>query len=130
MASRAKVRRLWREVRLASVLLVWAAFGTSLFVYFDSGIILHRAAPAAPATQADNQADNDDNIYTGSIVVVPRDGDRCWRMTLDNRTGRMWGDGYVDCDAVVSTLAENNRKSGIRSVRMQSISSAFRNGGN
>lgn len=119
MAARAKVHWLWRDLRLVYVLLVWAAFGLSLFYFFNGGIMLHGAAPP-PVAQ------NDDEIYTGSIVVVPPRGDQCWQMMLDNRTGRMWENGYVDCYRAVRELAENKRSGAISSIRIQSISNAFR----
>ena len=124
MASRASVRRFWRDIRVVYVLLVWAAFTTGLFVYFDSSITLHRVAPPAPASQADK----DDELYTGSIVVVPRFGNDCWKMMIDNRTGRMWENGYVDCDSVVGTLAESERNGATSSARLNAIGAAFRDG--
>ena len=42
-----RVRRFayfWRDLRLVYVLLVWAAFATALFVYFDSGVTFHGTA--------------------------------------------------------------------------------------
>ena len=76
MASRAPVRWFWRDMRLVFVLLVWAAFGIGLLAYLDSSISfsLHRPAPAPPQAVADAE------LYTGSIVVVPSRGDRCWQM--------------------------------------------------
>jgi hypothetical protein len=50
-------------------------------------------------------------------------------MMRDNRTGRMWENGYVDCYVAVSDLAENKRNGAISSVRIPSISSAFRGQG-
>jgi hypothetical protein len=57
--------------------------------------------------------------------VQPR-GNQCWQMMLDNRTGRMWENGYVDCYAAVRQLAENKSNGPISSVRIESISDAFR----
>ena len=136
MASRAKVQWLWRDMRLLYVLLVWAAFASSLFYFFNGGMMFqdtaklfrnagkmsqHGAAPASPS-----QVQNGDEIYTGSIIVVPPRGDQCWQIMLDNRTGRMWENGYVDCYLAVSQLAENKRNGAISSIRIQSISDAFR----
>ncbi len=129
MASRAKVHWLWRDLRLLYVLLVWVAFGCSLFYFFNGGIMFQGAAimpPYGAASAPPAQAQNDNEIYTGSIIVVPPRGDQCWQMMLDNRTGRMWETGYVDCYLAVRELAENKRSGAISSVRMQSISNAFR----
>jgi hypothetical protein len=123
-AARAKVHWLWRDLRLVYVLLVWTAFASSLFIYFNGGITLRRAAPVAPPL-----VENDDEIYTGSVIVVPPRGDQCWQMMLDNRTGRMWENGYVNCYVAVSQLADSKRSGAISSIRMQSISTAFRGEG-
>jgi hypothetical protein len=129
MASREKVHWLWRDLRLLAVLLVWAAFGSSLFYFFNGEIMFHGAAivpPRGAASAPPPQARNENEIYTGSIIVVPPRGDKCWQMMLDNRTGRMWENGYVDCYVAVRELAENKRSGTISSVRIQSISDAFR----
>jgi len=129
MASRVKVQWLWRDLRLLYVLLVWAAFGSSLFYFFNGGIMFQGAASVPPhrfASAPPPQTQSDDEIYTGSVIVVPPRGDKCWQMMLDNRTGRMWENGYVDCYVAVRELAENKRNGAISSVRMQSISNAFR----
>ena len=68
-----------------------------------------------PPPQAKTKAQIDDEIYTGSIIVVPPTGDQCWQMMIDNRTGHMWETGYVDCYAAVSELAENKRSGAISS---------------
>jgi hypothetical protein len=128
MAARAKVHWLWRDLRLVYVLLVWAAFSSSLFYFFNGGIMLRGAAPVPPP-QAQSQAQSDDEIYTGSIIVVPPSGDQCWQMMLDNRTGRMWENGYVNCDVAVSQFANNKRSGAVSSIRIQSISDAFRGDG-
>lgn len=126
MASRVPVRWFWRDVRLVFVLLVWAAFGTGLFAYFDGGIDLTvNWRPAPPAPPAPPQTSSDDALYTGSIVVVPPQGDRCWQMMLDNRTGRMWESGYMDCDTVVDALTDS-RRTGASAVRLNAIGATFR----
>ena len=124
MASRAKVHWLWRDLRLVYVLLVWAAFSSSLFYFFNGGIPLWGAAAVPPPL-----VESDDEIYTGSIIIVPPRGDQCWQMMLDNRTGRMWESGYINCDVVVSQLANNKRRGAVSSIRIQSISDAFRGDG-
>ncbi len=136
MATRVTDRWLWRDLRLVYVLLVWAAFGFSFFYFFSGDIFgggifsgditLRGNAPAQPQR---SQAQSDDEIYTGSIIVVPPRGDQCWQMMLDNRTGRMWENGYVNCYTAVRQLAETKRSGAISSIRIQSISDAFRGDG-
>ena len=123
MASRA-VPRLWHDVRLVYVLLLWAAFVAGLYFFFDGGISLHRAAPAKSVAQSAN----DDKLYTGSIIVVPRTGHDCWKLMLDNRTGRMWENGYVDCDMIAGVLAANQHNIAARAGRLHAIGAAFRDG--
>jgi hypothetical protein len=129
MVLRVKGRWLWRDLRLVYVLLVWAAFALS-FLFFFSGDIFSggftlRGKPGVPP----QQVQSDDEIYTGSIIVVPPRGDQCWQMMLDNRTGRMWENGYVNCYTAVRQLAETKRSGAISSIRIQSISDAFRGDG-
>jgi hypothetical protein len=95
-----KVYWLWRDLRLLYVLLVWAAFGASLFYVFDKRIVFRGTAIVLPHRTASArlpQAQSDDEFYTGAVIVVQPCGDRCWQMTLDNRTGRMWENSCVDC---------------------------------
>jgi hypothetical protein len=131
MASRVTDRWLWRDLRLVYVLLVWAAFGFSIF-YFFGGSIFGGGMFSGGNTLRGNapdpaqQAQSDDEIYTGSIIIVPPRGDQCWQMMLDNRTGRMWENGYVNCYVAVRQLADNKRSGAISSIRIQSISDAFR----
>jgi hypothetical protein len=127
MAWRTDLSVVKRDLRLVYVLLVWAAFSFTFFYVFSGGIKPHRVEhKPPPAAQAKSKAQSDDEIYTGSIIVVPPTGYQCWQMMLDNRTGRMWETGYVDCYAAVSELAELKRTSFLNSRRIQSISSAFR----
>jgi hypothetical protein len=130
MAWRANFSSLRHDLRLVYVLLVWAAFAFTLFYVFSGSIKSQRVkhAPPPPA-QARTQAEIDDEIYTGSIILVPPTGDQCWQMMIDNRDGRMWETGYVDCYVAVSELAENKRAGTISSKRIQSISNAFRGTG-
>jgi hypothetical protein len=106
------------------VLLVWVAFAVGLFIYFDNGITFHAAPTPVPAAQAAN----DDELYTGSIVIVPPSGDECWQMMLDNRTGRMWESGYIGCDAVAGVLAESQRDTKARTGRLNAIGAFFHAG--
>lgn len=64
---------------LLYVLLVWAALGTSLFYFFNGGIMFPGAAVVPPyrAASAPPQAQGDDEIYTGSIIVVQPRGNQC-----------------------------------------------------
>ena len=121
MAARASVPRVWDDRRLVYVLLLWAAFAAGLLAYFGTSYALHRAPPARPAAQG-----HLDQIYTGSIIVMPASGNECWKMMLDNRTGRMWEDGYLNCDAAIGEFAVSQRGKQARVGRLNAIGSAFR----
>jgi hypothetical protein len=123
MAARAAVSYLRRDLRLVYVLFVWAAFATALILFLDGGASFHGGA-ARPTPAA--QAANDDALYTGSVIVVPRTGNDCWKMMLDNRTGRMWEGGYVDCDATVGLLAQGEASTQARAGRLTAIGASFR----
>jgi hypothetical protein len=129
MASRVTDRWLWRDLRLVYVLLVLAAFGFSLFFFFSGNIFSGGFMLRVKAPEPAQQAQSDDEIYTGSIIIVPPRGDQCWQMMLDNRTGRMWENGYVDCYVAVRQFAENKRSGAISTIRIRSIMDAFRGEG-
>lgn len=120
MTRRAPAHWFWRDLRLVYWLLVWVAFASSLAVYFHGGVTLWHATPVAPPIQNDNE------LYTGSVFVMPPYGDHCWEVLLDNRSGRMWDYSPVDCDAFPSQVAKKGRKPDANSNRLHSISSAFR----
>lgn len=124
MAARASVPRVRDDSRLVYVLLLWAAFAAGLLAYFGTGHALNRAPPARPAAQGHVDA----QVYTGSIIVMPRTGNDCWKMMLDNRTGRMWEDGYLNCDTAVGERASKERTTRERVGRLHAIGSAFRDG--
>jgi len=57
-----------------------------------------RAGQAA-TTAAAGQNDND--VYTGSIVYMPDNGTLCRQLLFDNETGQFTDNGYVDCDQAI-----------------------------
>ena len=127
MASRASLRWLWRDIRLVYVLLVWAAAAAGLFAYFGA-LDATPAKPTAPLAQIAKGADSGkaNKIYIGSIVAVPPRGNSCWEMKIDNRTGRLWSNGYVACDRVAGAFADFMRVRSARSARLSAIGQAFR----
>jgi len=124
MAARASSHRHWilRDIPRTYVLLVWLAFGAALLIYSNdwhpSGWTTLRqeasVKPAAPTVEH----------YTGSIILVPPRGDNCRQMMLDNRTGKMWDNGYVNCYEAVSR-PDKEQRGGISSLRMNAIGKAF-----
>ena len=77
--------------------------------------------PGAVSKQQPNNASNAE-LYTGSIILVPTQGEQCLERALDNRTGQMWDKGYVNCYDVVRNTAKN---SGLSASRIRSIGNAF-----
>jgi hypothetical protein len=126
MASRVpSVHWFYRDLRLSYVLLVWVAFCISLFVHFGIPDAIPRNS-AAPTKTTTLPHDDSDVHYTGSIISVPARGDWCRQTMLDNRTGKIWDNGYVNCYDVVTHLIEQKQSSAVTSVRLNAISSAFR----
>ena len=124
MAARALSHRCWmlRDVPRTYVLLVWLAFGIALLIYSNdwhpSGwSALRREAAVTPPVSAVEQ-------YTGAIIVVPTRGENCWQLMLDNRTGRMWEKGYVNCYEAVPRPGKDQR-GGMSTLRMNAIGKAF-----
>jgi hypothetical protein len=54
---------------------------------------------------------------------VPGRGDLCWQRTIDNRTGKMWDKGYVNCYEAVAQ--EKDPRVGMSSARINAIGKAF-----
>ncbi|HET7911814.1 MAG TPA: hypothetical protein VFL49_07275 [Pseudolabrys sp.] len=114
-------RWMLRDIPRTYVLLVWLAFGIAVLIYSNdwhpSGwtALRHEAATAKPPAPVDN--------YTGSIIVVPTRGENCWQMMIDNRTGRMWDKGVVNCYEV--SRPDRDQRSGMSSLRINAIGKAF-----
>jgi hypothetical protein len=119
MATQVSLHSFWRDGRMVSVLLVWAAFVVALLIYFNGEILPHRAAPG---TAAPSRAAVDDELYTGSLILVPRSGDECRKLLFDNRSGMMWEGGSFDCYAVAKM---NESRPTLGYMRMKAIHSSF-----
>ena len=125
MAARVSSRRRWflRDVPRTYVLFVWLTFGLAAFIYANdwhpSGWSKLRQEAAAKPPQR-----RDAEYYTGSIVIVPARGEYCWQRMIENRTGKMWDKGYVNCYEAVSPL-EKDQRVGMSSARMNAIGKAF-----
>jgi hypothetical protein len=125
MPARVSSRRRWflRDIPRTYVLFVWLAFGLAIFLYaYDwrpSGWSVLRQQEAAAKPQR-----RDAEYYTGAIVIVPARGDYCWQRMIDNRTGKMWDKGYVNCYEAVSPM-EKDQRVGMSSARINAIGRAF-----
>ena len=63
---------------------------------------------------------SDDEIYTGSILFTPYEGNICRQMLFDNRTGRLSDNGNVDCERAEWGEAEH-----YPTARLSAISKGF-----
>ena len=86
------------------------AIAFSLFAHNDPKS--SRLAGSETAQSPSNEAE----IYTGSILFVPLEGDDCRQRLLDNITGRIWDNGVVSCDDALtkSARAQTGRWSAAR----------------
>jgi hypothetical protein len=124
MTRRASPHRHWilRDIPRTYVLLVWLAFGVALLIYSNdwrpSGwtALRNEASQKPPMPVVEN--------YTGSIILVPSRGENCRQMMLDNRTGKMWDKGYVNCYEAVSR-SDKEQRGGMSSLRLNAIGKAF-----
>jgi hypothetical protein len=68
---------------------------------------------------------SDDDIYTGSILFMPMEGNACRQHLLDNVTGRIWDNGVVACD---SALAKGSagKNYGWSAARIDAVRDGFR----
>jgi len=105
------------------VLFVWLGFALAAFLYaYDwhpSGWSVLRKQEAAVKPQR-REGEN----YTGSIVIVPGGGDLCRQRIIDNRIGKMWDKGYVNCYEAVAPQ-EKDQRVGMSSARINAIGKAF-----
>jgi hypothetical protein len=64
----------------------------------DQYVSANRApAMVVAAVPAGSPADNDDEIYTGSILSMPDNGHICRQWLFNNLNGELTDNGYVDC---------------------------------
>jgi hypothetical protein len=88
-------------------------------VGIDNYVAAQRAAAAAAA------AARDDEIYTGSILYMPRVGDVCRQLLFDNQNGQFTDNGYVDCNRAAYQPKVNGPKQW-SAARVRVISTGFR----
>ena len=97
----------------------WALLLQHAYDWHPSGWSVLRKQEAAVKPQR-REGEN----YTRSIVIVPGGGDLCWQRIIDNRTGKMWDKGYVNCYEAVAPQ-EKDQRVGMSSARINAIGKAF-----
>ena len=100
---------------------IGAVLGASLFATGEYITARQRASAAAAA----RAAANDDEIYTGSILYMPDEGDNCRQLLFNNLTGRLTDNGYVDCVNATYNGGGNAPKQW-SAARVRVISTGFR----
>jgi len=116
-----------REIRSAFVLLVWVAFAFAILLnLFDWPPFRKFIAVRSLAHPAETKRVIDvDKLYTGSIFFVSPSGDSCLERMIDNRTGNMWDNGYVDCYELARALGQP-RPNTEGAERVRAIGAALR----
>jgi hypothetical protein len=76
------------------------------------------------APQPKKTPNEDDEIYTGSILFVPNNGKVCRQLLFDNRTGLINDNGLVDCEQAYYRSAADMQVSA--AGRAQIVSESFR----
>ena len=87
------------------ILLLWLFFVVILVSSaLIGGTLADGLRPKRSAKALADQSVSDGNAYTGSILFVSADGDKCWQRFWDNQTGRQWDSGRVSCEAVAPNI--------------------------
>jgi len=129
MATRHSSHRRWflRDVPRTYMMLVWLGFCFTVVIYLNdwrpSGWSTLKPQQAAKAKPQRTDAE----IYTGSLIIMPAAGEKCQQLMMDNRTGRMWEKGIVNCYDAASPPSKDPNQA-ISSQRINAIGSAFRGG--
>jgi hypothetical protein len=116
-------------------LFVWIAFAASVTFYFsDWSPVRHEVAVKSQRSQQSqlhnsSRVADDDKLYSGSIFVVPERGERCWEFGIDNRTGKMWDKGFVNCYEAVSRAVAEKDSAGMSAELFRAIRKTFQPGG-
>jgi hypothetical protein len=119
-----------RDVSRISALFVGVGITFSALLYlYDWSPLQHGtsatsrwSASANSAGGVERDSGNDQKLYTGSIIFVPPRGDLCSQWILDNRNGKMWDNGRIDC----SVAAPKDAGEGLSAMRMRAIGKAFK----
>jgi hypothetical protein len=117
-----------RDVPQLYVFVVWVAFGASVIFYLGDWPLVLRGAPTKPQSQNVDRSNDDDMLYTGSIIFVPERGERCSVLGIDNRTGKIWEKGFINCYDFVTQSAAQKKFEGISGARLRAINGGFHTG--
>ena len=128
MAARISNRRwLLRDIPRLGVLSIWALISFGILLYCFDLPAFQRVATSGSqprmAAGAHTDPGNDQRRYTGSILFVPTRGDLCSQWIIDNRNGKMWDNGQVNCKQASEAARPDDRST---AARMLTIGKAFK----
>src|SRR5208282_6864014 len=98
---RRKTARAGSFTRLACVTCVFLA---SLWA------AVHYSGDISAQLQSPAPQENEHKLLNGSVLFPPLSGNTCRQSLIDNATGQIRDNGFVDCDAAKAQIAENWRK--------------------
>jgi hypothetical protein len=105
-----------RELVMAFCLAVTLCGTVGTIAYYS------RAWPTSPSPE-NRQAE----LSTGSVLLVPPQGDTCRERTIDNATWRIRDAGPIDCTVALARNAAPEAKGQWSGSRVDIIRDAFRN---
>jgi hypothetical protein len=118
--TRARGGERWRQVSVLAAVAGIVAIGLFVASEFEFASFLTARLAAKPAV-----AKSDDEIYTGSVLYLPNEGNICRQFLFDNRNGRMRDNGLVDCDEASYRGTDEGGKQ-LPNARAMVISESFR----
>lgn len=95
-----------------------AVVAFTLFVDTGQSGVMRRAAKQQPALPTEEE------IYTGSILFMPYQGNDCRQSLLDNLTGQIRDNGVVPCDSALIDASSTQRR-GWSAARVDAIRDGF-----
>jgi hypothetical protein len=91
-----------------------------------SAVAIARGSGASPSQTARAGATGDAELKTGSILLVSPTGNLCRERIIDNATGRIWNNGWVDCDEALAKAANSTAGNRSGGSRLDLIREGFR----
>lgn len=119
-ARPSKTRRRSRDIARPFIVIVAMAALLGLGFLTTQQVITAKRQ-AADAASAASKTD----VYAGSILYIPDQGNACRELMFDNRNGRFTDKGFVDCQVAFSRSAEDEPKQW-SAARVRVISDGFR----
>ena len=130
MASRLSIRQnFFRDLPPAIVLLgcafVIVSLAIFLFPYWSPSPRDGATRPHSKELEPQLNEFNFDNRYAGKIVTGLPYENKCRELILDNRNGKIWDKGYINCDEI---LRKDHREN-MDLLRLREVGKAFRHEG-